>query len=162
MRQRGFSLVEMLVVMAIMGVLLVIVTLNWNQMQTKSAIESEIKTIHADLMELRQQALYSKRARSVVISGQSYQSYSSAVVTSTALVTKQLRYPVLWNSGGVLTFDRQGLASTGGTDRTLCVSPTNNLTVINKTAVDSLVISDARINLGQRTGACDSDHIDQK
>lgn len=161
MCQRGFSLVELMIVIAIMGILLSIATLSWNEMQTKSAVESQIKKIHADIMEVRLQALYGKRARSVVISGQVYKSYSSRVITSTALETKQLRYPVVWNgSGGVLTFDAQGLTSNLGS---LCVLPTNDTAVINSAAVDSIVVSQARINLGKRTvGGCASANIEQK
>lgn len=160
MCQRGFSLVELMIVIAIAGILLSIATLSWNEMQTKSAVESQIKKIHADLMEVRLQALYGKRARSVVISGQVYKSYSSRVITSTALETKQLRYPVVWNGGGALTFDEQGLTSNQGS---LCVLPTDSLAVINSAAVDSLVVSQARINLGKRTGTeCNSDNIKQK
>ena len=160
MCQRGFSLVELMIVIAIMGILLSIATLNWNEMQTKSAVESQIKKIHADLMEVRLQALYSKRSRSVVISGQVYKSYSSTVITSTALETKQLRYPVVWNGGGPLTFDAQGLTNN---QRSLCVMLTSDIAVINSAAVDSIVVSQARTNLGKRTGGgCASANIEQK
>ena len=160
MCQRGFSLVELMIVIAIMGILLSIATLNWNEMQTKSAVESQIKKIHADLMEVRLQALYSKRSRSVVISGQVYKSYSSTVITSTALETKQLRYPVVWNGGGTLTFDAQGLTNNQGS---LCVMLTSDIAVINSAAVDSIVVSQARTNLGKRTGGgCASANIEQK
>lgn len=150
-----------MIVIAIAGILLSIATISWNEMQTKSAVESQIKKIHADIMEVRLKALYGKRARSVVISGQVYKSYSSRVITSTPLETKQLRYPVVWNGGGPLTFDAQGLTSDLGS---LCVLPTDSLAVINSAAVDSIVVSQARINLGKRTGTeCKSDNnIEQK
>ncbi|MFZ3207567.1 MAG: prepilin-type N-terminal cleavage/methylation domain-containing protein [Geobacteraceae bacterium] len=160
MRQGGFTLVELMVVIAVMAILLSIATLNWNEMQKKTAIESQIKTMHADLMEIRLQALYGKRARSVVISGQVYKSYSSQVITSTPLETKQLRYPVTWNGGGSLTFNAQGLTNDQGS---ICVLPTGSTAVINSAAVDSIVVSQARINLGKRTeGACNSANIEQK
>jgi prepilin-type N-terminal cleavage/methylation domain-containing protein len=160
MCERGFSLVELIIVIAIMGILLSIATHNWNAMQTKSAIESQIKKIHADLMEVRVQALYGKRARTVVISDQVYKSYSSAVITSTALETKQLRYPIVWSGGGTLTFDAQGLTND---QQSLCVLPTNNTADVNSAAVDSIVVSQARINLGKRTGGdCAIANIEQK
>jgi len=159
MRERGFSLVELITVIAITGILLSIATLNWNAMQTKSAIESQIKMIHADLNEVRLQALYSKTPRSVVINGQQYKSYSSAVTSVAPLATKQLRYPVAWN-GGTLTFDAQGLTTDMGS---LCVLPTNSTADVNSAAVDSIIVSQARINLGKRTGGdCTSAHIEQK
>lgn len=159
MRERGFSLVELVVVIAITGILLSIATINWNSMQTKSAVESQIKMIHADLMTVRLQALHTKNARSVVISGQVYKAYSSIDTSVGPLETKQLRYPIVWNGGGDLTFDAQGLTSDIGS---LCVLSTNDINVVNKAAVDSIVVSQARLNLGKRTGgSCASANIVQ-
>lgn len=162
MGKRGFSLVELIIVLAIMGTLMAIATHNWQQMQVKSGVESQIKTMHADLMEIRLQALYRKQPRSVVISGQQFKVYSSMVITSTPLETKQLRYPIVWNSAGTtLTFDAQGLMN--GNERTICILPTNDTLVVNDAAADSLVVSQARINLGKRTGGdCKSGNVDQK
>ena len=168
MNQRGFTLVELMVVICISGILLVIATMNWNQMQVKSGIETEIKTMHADLMEVRQQALYTKQKRKVVISGQSYKAYPGNVTTVTPLVSKQLRFPVLWSGSGdlELTIDTQGLiTATGSTaeENFICVAPTGSLTQLNSAAVDSLVLSAAQINLGLRTGGtCNSADIQKK
>ena len=114
MRQRGFSLVELLTVMAIVGILLTVSTMAFSRMQTNSMIESQVRTLQSDLLELRQQALYGKRPRSVVISGQSFSVYSSATITATPLRSKTLRFPMVWSSSGTLTFDSQGLTGGGG------------------------------------------------
>ncbi|MDD2580544.1 MAG: type II secretion system protein [Desulfuromonadaceae bacterium] len=162
MRDHGFTLIELLIAIAIMGILMAIATLNWHEMQLKSAVESEIKKIHADLTEIRLQALYSKTARRVILSGQQFKIYSSAETSVDPIVTKQLRYPIVSNGGDplILTFNSQGVTSD---ICSICVLPTNDLAVLNSAAEDSIIVSQTRLNLGKRTGGvCDSDHIDQK
>jgi len=82
------------------------------------------------------------------------------------VATKRLRYPVVWNgSSTTLTFDSRGLTTDIGS---MCILPINintltSSTVANSAAVDSIVVSSARINLGWRkVGECKSDNIDQK
>lgn len=163
MRQSGFTLVELLTVIAIMGILLAVGTLAFGTMQKNAGMEAQVRMLQADLLELRQQALYRKRPRSVVISGQSFNIYSSATVTASPQRSKTLNYPMLWSSGGTLTFDSQGLTGVGGTERFLCIAPNGSLSQLTSAAVDSLVISDAQINVGIRTGGtCNSDNIDKK
>lgn len=160
MRDRGFTLIELLIAIAIMGILMAIATHSWHEMQVKSAVESEIKKIHADLTEIRLQALYTKTARSVILSGQQIKIYSSTDTSVDPIVIKQLRYPIVWNGGDPLTFNSQGVTSDIGS---ICVLPTNDTAVVNSAAVDSLVVSQARLNLGKRTGGvCKSENIDQK
>ena len=160
MKDHGFTLIELLIVIAIMGILMAIATHNWHDMQVKSAVESEIKKIHADLTDIRLQALYSKTPRSVILSGQQFKIYSSAETSVNPILTKQLQYPVVWNGGTSLTFNSQGVTSNLGS---ICVLPTNDLTVLNSAAEDSIIVSQTRLNLGKRTGGvCNSDNIDQK
>jgi prepilin-type N-terminal cleavage/methylation domain-containing protein len=159
MRHDGFTLVEMLVVIAIMGILLAIATPNWSSMLKKNAVESEIKTLYSDLMELRLNALYIKRSRSAVLSGRQFNVYSSSVTSVAPVTSNTLRFPLAWVPAGplTLTFDAGGL-STAGEDIAVCVDPESSLAVANPGAVDSLVVSAARIKLGKRQqgGNCDA------
>lgn len=166
MNSRGFSLIELLVIMLLMGILGTIATLNWQGMKVKSDTETQAKTLYADLASIRLQALYSKRARSVRIDNQVFKVYSSADTTGDPIETKNLTYMTVWNATsllktGSLTFDAQGLMN--GNQRSICILPTGDTIDVSSATVDSLVISQARINLGKRTGGnCDSDNIEQK
>jgi len=164
MRQAGFTLVELIIVMAIMGVLMAIATANWNQMQKKNAVEGEAKALYADLMAVRLDALYTKRPRSVVVTSTGFNVYSSSLTTVGPASGKSLRYPLKWTPASpvlTLTFDVGGL-STAGADTSICVDPDNNLAVTSG-AVDSIVVSTARIKLGKREGgSCEVSGITQR
>jgi type IV fimbrial biogenesis protein FimT len=163
MRQEGFSLIEMLVVMAIIGVLLGIATLNYNDMQKKAAIEGQVKTMYADLMNARVQALYTKRTRSIIISGNLFKFYSSSETSVAPESQKSFSYPMATNlPGNMVTFNTSGLVS--GSAGSICIDPFSDLSKANPGGMDSLVISTARINMGKRRlgGTCDSAHIDQQ
>ncbi|HZV82819.1 MAG TPA: type II secretion system protein [Geobacteraceae bacterium] len=162
MGTRGFTLVEMIIVMSIIAILSSIAVLNWNRMTTKSNIEGQIKSVHADLMTVRAEALYGKRARSVVLSGKEYRVYSSSVVTSSPLATKSFKFNFIPSGDNKVTFDTSGM--TNGTQVSICVDPYNDKTIANDAAIDSLVVSQARINLGKRDegGNCVTGDIKQK
>lgn len=160
MNSRGFTLVELIVVLSIIAILSTIATLGWNRMVMKSAVEGQVKTIHGDLMSLRLEALYSKRPRSVTFSGKEFKIYSSDVTTGTPVSTRTFSYNFKHNLGSSnsVTFDTSGMAN--ASQGTVCVNAFNETVLFQASDayVDSLVISQARINLAKRPegGQCNA------
>ena len=153
MRSRGFTLVELLVVIGIITILSTLATLAWNRMSTKAEVEGQIKSVHADLMALRLEALYGKQERRVAFSGKTLKIYSSGVVTATPLINKNFRFDFSGRSEFV--FNTSGMAS--GYEGSICVNKESDA------FVDSLVVTDGRISLGKKTGTdCNSAGITKR
>ena len=160
MRQDGFTLIEMLIVIAIISVLLSIATLSFNSMTRKSAVEGQTKMISADLMGVRSQALYEKRGRTVVVTTAQFTVYSSIGVGTTPLLVKALQVPVSPASLR-MDFDQWGGATLNSdstvTDASICAGANTDA------ALDSVVISRSSIQTGKLNSAeCASANIDVK
>jgi prepilin-type N-terminal cleavage/methylation domain-containing protein len=172
MERNGFTLIELVVVVAIMGVLLGIATLVFNSYSRKSAIEGQVKTMYTDLMAARTESLYRKTYRYISVSGTQFAIYNSsdylpAPPTVGPIVQKTLTYPVTVNpadsSTDGLYFDSRGVAGMTATDitgtaKTICVEPNDpNL-------LTSIVITATSIKMGTRSagGACSSANITPK
>ena len=166
---RGFTLVEMIVVIAIIAILSSIATLSWNRMVMKNTIEGQIKTVHADMMGIRLDSLYSKRARSVTLTGNLFRIYSSTATGAsvTPVSSRTFKYNFISTSANTpasdtVTFDTSGMAN--GTQISFCVDPFGTTVEPVDAVVDSIVVSQARINLGKRKegGSCVTGDIIQK
>lgn len=155
MRQKGFTLIEVLVVMLIFGTLLALGTLNFSDMMKKAQIESQIKKMFADLQTVRAQAMFMKRERTVALSSSQFNIYSSNVAAGTPVMQNRLNYPVRLTATAQITFDTMGLSDTNGS---ICIEPVSGS---NPAAVDSIVVFTTRVQLGKRKdgGACNSDDI---
>lgn len=163
MRQRGFTLIELLIVIAIMGVLLTLASLNYGSMQSKAEIEREVATIYSSLMEVRLQALHTKTARAVAVSGKQFSIYSSQETSVAPRSVSTLAYPMVMNSGADrVVFDARGMM-VGVADAAICVDPSGTLAE-NAGNTDAVHVSATKIYMGKRPsgGACVPADIDQK
>jgi type II secretory pathway pseudopilin PulG len=152
---RGFTIVEVIVVLTIMFILFALGTMTWNRMSMKTEIEKQTKTLFADLMNVRMEAFYTKRERGVVISGKNFTVYSSSVTSGTPVLSKSFTYNFRPTGATTIIFDTSGMAN--GFQGSLCVDPFGSLLQSSDAAVDSLVVSQARINLGKRTAGANCD-----
>lgn len=159
MRQDGFTLIEMVIAMAIMALLLGIATLSFNSMVKNGVVDSQMKGLSADLMSVRSQAMYEKRGRTVMVSATGFSVYYSDAM-ATPLQIKVLPAPV--NPAALqVDFDEWGGATLNNdssiTEGAICVQGTNGA------GIDSIVISRSRIQMGKLKGAgCTSANIDVK
>lgn len=160
----GFTIVELVVVIAIISIITVMSTLGWNRMVIKSAVESQIKTVHADMMGVRLDALYNKKARRVTIVDKVFKIYSSTNTGSSVapLETKTFKYKFLSTAANTVAndyveFDTGGMMN--GSQGTFCIDAFNDTLQTSDASVDSIVISQGRINLAKRPegGKCDTD-----
>ena len=167
MRRNGFSLVELVVVIAVMVTLMAIGGLVYSKATRKTGMESEVKAMYADLMTARSQALYRKTCRYVTVAGTQFSVYTSSSCGATAPITgaivqKTLKYGVTSSTTDSICFDWRGVANLvnstntdmSGTSKAICVQPSDpNL-------LTSVVVSSTGIQMGRLTGgACASGNI---
>ncbi|ACH39356.1 type IV pilus minor pilin FimU [Citrifermentans bemidjiense Bem] len=153
---KGFTLLELLIVLAMLTVLLSLATLQFNRYSRKSSIEAQVKTLHADLLAARSQALFEKRARAVSLTPTGFAAYSSGSATGNPLQRKTLRHRLSLKSDPfVVVFNAAGVSDSADSDA-VCTEPAGN-----EAAADTLVITPTRIETGKRnaSAACSSENI---
>jgi type IV fimbrial biogenesis protein FimT len=153
MKPRGYSLVELLIVIAIIGVLLTICSIAFSNWVQKYRVESQFKSMYADLMAARSQALFNKNGtgKSVIIGTASFSEYSTLNTGVTAARIKTLKVPVI-PPNTQIDFDEHGVATMNGNsaqnDAYICLQTNTTSAIFN-----SLHISKTRIQMGTATGA---------
>jgi len=160
MNRRGFSLIELVVVVTIIGILAGMVTLRFHDMMIKSNYEKEVRELHANVVRIRLSAIQ-RSQRTVMFFGpnqytfKTYSSYNEPLTAGQAAGSSSYPYVLQQLNGAVLVplniatnsveFDTRGLT-------------TNNLTlVVTPVQVNGgnncLVINAARTNIGRMTDA---------
>jgi len=123
----GFTLVEILITIAILGILLVIGVSNLRGFNEKYKVEAETKQLFADMMDARGRAMQRNRVAFVRVNGNDYQTYedtspapdgdgalqnTDTLITdakvSHAIATGNIVVPLSFN------FNRNGIASVAG------------------------------------------------
>lgn len=157
MKQNGFTLIEIIIVIGILAILMTIAMLNFNQMMKKSASESQVKMLYTELLNIRVQAKFQKQARLVGLNSNKVLLYSTDVNTSPA-VRKDLTYPIEWGGSSEILFDTQGLTNVPATgSKSICIQGDN------PASYDSIVVFKTRIQMGKKIdplGGCTSGNIE--
>ncbi len=164
--ERGLTLIELMVVVALLGLLCVILSNSYQRWSEKYRVESAVKEMFADLMDARGRALLTSRAHFVAVttSPARYQIFEDtnpgpdgnglleggdASIRITAV-----RYPMTVSPAGTatLTFSRNGLLSMNAGERGYV-----RLTSSVSADYDCITLGPTRIKLGkfdEGTNAC--------
>jgi prepilin-type N-terminal cleavage/methylation domain-containing protein len=152
LRNKGFSLIELIVVIAIIAISASLATLNFNQWVKKSNIERQTKELFSDLNEARLKSMYMKKRHSIVFQPTSYifKVYSTdnddRVSGGEKVYSKTTANQMTKASGNsladrIIEFDIRGFTSDV---ETISFNPINS-----GAGFDCIVISNGRTNLGQ-------------
>jgi len=157
MKNNGFSLIELIITIAIIGILLGIAGINFFDWQRKSQIERQTKELHTDLNSARMNSVFSKARHRITFQPSSYvmRRYSSdneVYTAGTIINTKNVSYQFTRETGGDISdasveFDARGLltgANFSSSNLVLRVNP-----VASGAAFDCLIIHVARTNMGK-------------
>lgn len=155
-RDAGFTLVEVIVTMAILAIIMSIATLEFQKNSVKTAIEGQTRVMMADLAKIRSEALFEKRRRAVKFTSTTFSFYSSEVSTVSPVQVKTLSYPlVLTGVPDPLVFNGRGLMEGVDAGGAVCIEPAGN-----EGAIDSIVFNTTRLQIGKRNGTnCQTNSI---
>ncbi len=149
---RGFSLVELIVVVGIFATLLTIATLDFNAWTKKAQVERQTRELFADLNQARTDSFFMKKRHKMVMQpkGYTFSRFSSLdesrTTGGTALATKALTYEMTKENGTsianrIFEFDIRGFTNDWDTIR---VNPSGT-----SAQVDCIVVHSGRTNLGK-------------
>jgi len=157
MRSRGFSLLELVVLMALVSILLTIATLNFREYLQRSRMEAQTRLLYGQLLKARVDAVCQRRKIAVKVYPGRFEVYSSEIVDGVEpRNTHLLNFPITCKDCRLIEFDKSGTTTDSGS---ICLEST-----AGGGAVDSVVVSTTRISIGKKDqgDGCISDNITKK
>ncbi len=152
MKDRGVSHIELVVVMAAVGIFVAALGFYYDIWIKRYAVEKIVKELYMDMMHARTMAITCGREHYIVLYNRSYSVVEDANDSgkhdtgdrTLPNYPKQLEHPIEWNNtGNELIFDRKGIMPKWRTIRVIAAEADFNC----------IKISQSRIIMGQYEGA---------
>jgi prepilin-type N-terminal cleavage/methylation domain-containing protein len=179
MKHNGFSLVEVLVVIAIVGILAGLGIASMAGLSRKYNVDNQVRKIYSDLTNVRIMAMNKNRTHFITLAASGYTAYDDTydaaagaftqdgdgtlTVSSDAVVlrsnqalnlsttTSQEFYSIAWSGNNPMSFSSRGLCTTPGT---ICVYSSV------QPLYDCIKVSNTRVALGKliTQGVCSANN----
>jgi len=156
--QKGFTLIELMIVMAVVGILAVALGFTYEGWMGRYKVEKATKDLYSDLMTARVNAMTRQRTFFMTLNAANY-SMSADTNDSDALdagdtvqpsFPKTVEYPLRWDGAApvneVISFDKRGIMTNWGTVGLFVSSASVD------PDYDCIIIAQTRINMGKMTG----------
>ncbi len=114
MRSRGFSLIELLMIIGILSILYAIGTLSFNAYQKRYRAEAQTRFLFSEIQKARVDAICQRRGTRVKVYRDRFELYSTHQDDTSGIQPMQsypLRFPVVWSREGeqhIIDFEAQG------------------------------------------------------
>jgi prepilin-type N-terminal cleavage/methylation domain-containing protein len=180
MKRDGFSLIELLVVMVILGILAALGTVSFRGWIRKNEVESQVKEMYTDIMNARLTAMHRNTTHLISLSANQISgsvdtngdgvgdnalciwnrnkgdAADASCPNDKSLSYKNLISPASWSGTNMLEFNSRGLSTT---NNTICVFSAHN------PSYDCIVVSSTRIRMGKllnQSGGCNNANCEAK
>lgn len=163
MNNKGLTLIELIMVIAVIGILVAALAFSFQGWVQGYNVESQIKTLHVDLMNARARAMQRNRMHFINLTATQYTIYDDYPLPNgdgipddandfqVSQTDLEPRYPIT-SANARTEFDNNGLADN---DNTIC----SNADTDPDADYDCINISATRINMGKLAdygGNCDA------
>ena len=168
MNRHGFSLIELIVVIALISIVLALATLDFGAWQRKSLVERYTKELYSDVQDARMRAAFTKVRQGVEFGAQQvvFRRFTSeGDVAGTIVTTKNLPLSFTRNNWTQPTANRIDFDTRGIMRDQVPIAKVICFTTNVDAAYDALIITPALTSLGKvtnRESACARTNVTQK